>query len=1254
MFPPSTNLKSVSIKKDNTFEVYYQNINLRFSIWDFFRSTLRISKIEADNGYVKLNKFKDNKKQTSSSTPDLFKILNDDILEKLPVQISEFEVSNTDLNYDRYIIPIRSLSFRPYRSSIDLEVEAEYFRFGEYGLDEVSLRAEIQPGKLRVVESELLKGETKLNIIGEYDFKNSRKTNFELKYNGELEDFIPKNIQEIVQINGQCHCKITTSGDLFQNLNVDASGKLSNLETTYANVDEVNFSLNYKNDVISINKVNGNIRGGSFRLNSPISINTTTNKISEIDVSANQLHTHDILYFLGDDFKILQGRVSGNTKIGIDEKLITIKNSNNLKVEKFKLGYKNKLLEHDHLDVSKLEFEIDQDVNFKTAVAVGEEKLEANGVITDKALNIVASSKQLTFQKLGGEIGSIVSGEGDALLRFFGPLDDVKMHIISNEVKDVSILGYSVEDTSSFIAELSFNTNILSIQDFKSWNDGTVSAIGFVDFEKEELELNLDVEKSYFGKLRKALKPVWSTISPYVEGLDGEFRGYSKIYGTFDDVKVDLKATSSKVSQYTEPFNELFLDLYVDSKKVDIRKLIGKKNKGFLEGELIYDYDKGVTKAKALLNNVKLGDLNIYRQLSLGYDGTINFEFDLEKKDKNYIADGEFTIFRSSVGRKKVKPSRISFNLKDENVKFKGIILGGKADFDSSIFIGSKKDQLSNFDANISITDMRTLFGILSLHNIYDTELDGEIEGKLKSTFTINNFDNINVDLKTTKFNISKFNKFITLIKPGILKIEKSKIEKFDYDIRGNGGYLKLSGEGDLRKEIKIEQKFNFDLIFMQLVTPYIERISGNFGGRGVISGPLMKLNNFHELNTEDLFVKIKKVPLSISKGKVKSVLNNTSWTLNSFDANVGDGTLKASGKVNIAVPFPVADLDLIADNITIPVKENSLVNVDSVLKLEGKRFPYKVSGDVVINNGKVEDEFTEFATETGFVKSVNKYVDVSQRGLPEILWLDIKARTLDSIMIKNRLSEIFFVGDIGVTGNPLNPNLKGQLTVIPTLSKFKFKGNEFFINDGAVIFEGNNSATPIVLNFASEAKVNEYDVKMSVVGGVDDLKINLESNPILSKENIFSLLTLGVTSDFSKNLEAKDRESLTRIGLGTLIVDQLKINEGLDSTLGLKLSVLPEVSSGDDSPIEASKAEQTSKVKTATKLKIQKKVSEKVGLTFSNTFGGEGGQKQEMNIDFNINDQFSIQGVFEKSEDNNETNDDGSVGADIKYKWSF
>jgi translocation and assembly module TamB len=143
-----------------------------------------------------------------------------------------------------------------------------------------------------------------------------------------------------------------------------------------------------------------------------------------------------------------------------------------------------------------------------------------------------------------------------------------------------------------------------------------------------------------------------------------------------------------------------------------------------------------------------------------------------------------------------------------------------------------------------------------------------------------------------------------------------------------------------------------------------------------------------------------------------------------------------------------------------------------------------------------------------------------------------------------------------------------------------------------------------------------------------------------------------------SKNLEASDRKSVTTVGLGTLLVDQLKINEDLSSTLGLNLSVLPEFKEDESSLITGKSAVSengTSKLKTATKIKIKKQINKLVNVSVSSTVGGSIEQTQEMNVNFNINKNFSIEGVYEmKPSEEENTNTPNSIGADLKYRRSF
>ncbi len=129
-------------------------------------------------------------------------------------------------------------------------------------------------------------------------------------------------------------------------------------------------------------------------------------------------------------------------------------------------------------------------------------------------------------------------------------------------------------------------------------------------------------------------------------------------------------------------------------------------------------------------------------------------------------------------------------------------------------------------------------------------------------------------------------------------------------------------------------------------------------------------------------------------------------------------------------------------------------------------------------------------------------------------------------------------------------------------------------------------------------------------------------------------------------------------MGLGTLLVDQLKINEDLNSSLGLKLSVVPEFQEDESNLVSGKSAVSegsSSKLKSATKIQVQKKITKNVDLSVSSTVGGSIEQKQEMNVNMKINKNLSLEGVYEiKSNEEDTEQNNKSMGADLKYRWSF
>ena len=169
----------------------------------------------------------------------------------------------------------------------------------------------------------------------------------------------------------------------------------------------------------------------------------------------------------------------------------------------------------------------------------------------------------------------------------------------------------------------------------------------------------------------------------------------------------------------------------------------------------------------------------------------------------------------------------------------------------------------------------------------------------------------------------------------------------------------------------------------------------------------------------------------------------------------------------------------------------------------------------------------------------------------------------INPLVIRNNFSNLSFDGQLNVVGSIKELSFQGKLNLVPMKSRFIFKGNEFILKNGFVLFKDEFRRVSPELSFLGESVVGEYLINLNVTGNANQSKIEFSSSPSLSKEDIFSLLTFGITTEDSQSMEESDRQSITSIGLGSLLVEQFRLNEGVTSSLGLKMSILPEFSQG-------------------------------------------------------------------------------------------
>ena len=168
---------------------------------------------------------------------------------------------------------------------------------------------------------------------------------------------------------------------------------------------------------------------------------------------------------------------------------------------------------------------------------------------------------------------------------------------------------------------------------------------------------------------------------------------------------------------------------------------------------------------------------------------------------------------------------------------------------------------------------------------------------------------------------------------------------------------------------------------------------------------------------------------------------------------------------------------------------------------------------------------------------------------------------------------------------------------------------------------------------------------------------MELSSEPALTQEDVLSLIAFGYTEDLSSNLSDQEKEAMTRAGVGSIIFDSFKINETLKNEFGLEVNLGTEITEEERSYLSrVNNDSSVGRVSSATTIEVKKKLNDAMNLSVTSTVGGGIGQKQSMNLNYNISEKLSFEGVYETrtSDEGEQTINDSSLGADVKIRWSF
>jgi len=460
------------------------------------------------------------------------------------------------------------------------------------------------------------------------------------------------------------------------------------------------------------------------------------------------------------------------------------------------------------------------------------------------------------------------------------------------------------------------------------------------------------------------------------------------------------------------------------------------------------------------------------------------------------------------------------------------------------------------------------------------------------------------------------------------------------------------------------------DLARFTSLVPKAEAMSGKLQGRLNVAGPLVNPRTSGTLRVVGGELQLKGLESPITNIDFHVGIRDGELKILNGEANLGQG------KVQVAGGGPWVNMQLGTQRLNITASD---VPLPAGLGLKGS-FNAKLEATVDPNAENVRPHITGAVTleDIEYDRPVQMTADVSslaQRGRrsqvevydPENdkLDFDVFIYARSPLRINNELIEAELVLDkagLELVGTNQRFGLRGQLQAKQS-GRIRLRQHVFEIREGSVSFDDPMRINPRVdlratteyRRYMSQSTVpsgtsggaggtadarsalgGRWRITMHAHGNADELRIDLTSDPALSPDDVFMLLTVGVTrTEVNQAQSASMVSSVALEALGTL--------SGADRTVRNTIPVIDDFRFGSAYSARTGRTEPT--------VTIGKRLAERIRATV--TSGLAESREVRSNLEWQLNRRVSVEGSYDNVNDIS-SSQLGNLGADIRWRLEF
>jgi translocation and assembly module TamB len=460
------------------------------------------------------------------------------------------------------------------------------------------------------------------------------------------------------------------------------------------------------------------------------------------------------------------------------------------------------------------------------------------------------------------------------------------------------------------------------------------------------------------------------------------------------------------------------------------------------------------------------------------------------------------------------------------------------------------------------------------------------------------------------------------------------------------------------------------DLSALTQAFPRIERAKGTVAGRLSLSGSLASPIYSGGLELTGGEVAFRGLPSPVTNLDLAVKLEAGELSVTRGSARFGSGRLAVRGGGPLrGFELGSMRLDLTARDLSLPLGDGVRGTADADLLASfnpgvAERELPRLSGNVILRSFEYRRPVTMTAELQSLGRRGKRTTVESHDPEDDVNALDITVRAARALSIKNDLVEAeLTLADEGLllSGTNGRYGLRGTMEV-KAGGRITLRRSVFEVTQGTVRFDDVTRIAPIVdvtavteyrryaeasgaasgtsssaaAGSSTSVSGGHWTIRMHAHGDADDLKIDLTSEPALAQDDVFLLLTVGLTrAELDQAQSASVGESVALEALGTL--------SGADRAVTKAVPVIDEFRFGSSYSSRTGRTEPT--------VTIGKRLTDRVRANV--TTGLAESREVRSNLEWRLSNRVSVESSYDNVNDIS-SSALGNLGADIRWRLEF